>query len=116
MPISFLVLLRMLEPRSSATPYSVTTRSTRFLNVVTAAPGCSWATMRETDSSAVVGCRRINDCPCSASTAPREVWLAPRGRPVVTAEGLRGALAKEVDLEGGVDGHVTGERRAAKEK
>ena len=71
MPISFLVLSRMLEPRSSATPYSVTTRSTRFLNGVTAAPRCSWATMRETDSSAVVECSKIKDWPCSANIAPR---------------------------------------------
>src|SRR5215210_8721801 len=71
MEINFLVRSRMLEPRSSATPYSVTTQSTTFLKVVTAAPGCSCATMRETDSSAVVECSTINAWPCSAKIAPR---------------------------------------------
>src|SRR5829696_5032516 len=42
-----------------------------FLNVVTAAPGCSCATMRDTDSSAVVECSTVNDWPCSERMAPR---------------------------------------------
>jgi hypothetical protein len=42
-----------------------------FLNVVTAAPGCSCATMREIDSSAVVECNTIKDWPCSEKSAPR---------------------------------------------
>src|SRR5918997_7177087 len=71
MPIKLRVLSRMLLPRSSATPYSVTTRSTVFLNVVTAAPGRSWATMREIDASAVVECSTIKDWPCSENSAPR---------------------------------------------
>src|SRR3712207_7295959 len=47
-----------------------------FLNVVTAAPGCSWATMRETDSSAVVECSTMKDRSCSERIAPRAkpVW------------------------------------------
>src|SRR5919199_4947657 len=61
----------MLLPRSSATPYSVTTQSTVFLNVVTAAPGCSCAMMRDTDSSTAVECSTINDWPCSEKSAPR---------------------------------------------
>jgi hypothetical protein len=36
-----------------------------FLNVVTAAPGCSCATMREIDPLAVVECNTIKDWPCS---------------------------------------------------
>src|SRR5215208_6873554 len=71
MPISLRVLSRMLLLRSSATPYSVTTRSTMFLNVVTAAPGWSCATMREVASSAVVECRAIKDWPLSEKSAPR---------------------------------------------
>ena len=43
MAMSRLVRSRMLEPRSSATPCSVTTRSTTFLKVVTAAPGAGEA-------------------------------------------------------------------------
>src|ERR687885_2981079 len=61
----------MLLPRSSATPYWVTTQSTIFLNVVTAAPGCSCATMRDVDSSAVVECSTMKDWPCSEKIAPR---------------------------------------------
>ena len=41
-------------PRSSATPYSVTTLSTVFLVVVTTAPGVSWGRMRESVPSEVV--------------------------------------------------------------
>ena len=66
----------VLLPRSSATLYSVTTRSTMFLKVVTVAPGWSYAVMRETDSSAVVECSTIKDWPSSENRAPR----APRAK------------------------------------
>src|SRR5919199_1085348 len=69
--MSFRVRSRMLLPRSSATPYSVTTQSTMFLNVVTAAPGCSCATIRDNDSSAVVECNTMKDWPCPEKIAPR---------------------------------------------
>src|SRR3712207_1054642 len=77
MSISLRVRSLMLLPRCSATPYSVTTQSTTFLNVVTAALGCSCATIRETDSSAVVEWSTKKDWPCSAKIAPRTKsgWL-----------------------------------------
>ena len=39
---------RRLVPRSSATPYSVTTRSTSLRERETAAPAMSWGTILET--------------------------------------------------------------------
>ena len=42
-----------------------------FLNVVTAAPGCSCGTIRETVSSWVAECRTMNAAPCSDMIAPR---------------------------------------------
>src|SRR5215211_906389 len=59
--------------------------------------------MRELDSSVVVECRTIKDWPCSEKIAPREVRLASGGGPVLAAQRLGGALAEEIDLEGGVD-------------
>ena len=59
------------RPRSSATPYSVTTWSTVFFIVVTGAPSHSRVTMREIDSSFVAECTTTNPIPSSEYIAPR---------------------------------------------
>lgn len=87
-------------PRSSATPYSVTTLSTMFLNVVTAAPRCNCGTIRDTLSSAVVECRTMKAWPLLGHHgAAREVRLASGGGPVLAAQRFGGTLPEEVNLE-----------------
>jgi hypothetical protein len=63
-------------PRSSATPYSVTTLSTVFLIVVTALPGVSWVRMRPRPLP-VVDLRTMNPWPPSDHIAPRAKSACP---------------------------------------
>ena len=54
MDISAAARSRMLRPRSSATPHSVTTLSTVFFSVVTTVPGLKPETILDTEPSSVV--------------------------------------------------------------
>ena len=95
MSMRALVRSPMVRPRSSATPYSVTTLSTVFLSVVTAAPGDRRGTMRENDLSLVVEwTRRIPDPRGSAWRLWRSPPFTAAGR-VATVDDLRVGLARK---------------------
>jgi hypothetical protein len=102
MPICLRVRYLMVLPHSSATPYSVTTQSTMFLNVVTA----GMKLRHDAGDRLVRGCRVQHDkglAMLGEDRPTREVRLATRRRPVLTAQRFGSALAEEVDFEGGVD-------------
>src|SRR6476660_9652504 len=75
--ISARVRSRSVFPRISATPYSVTTLSTVFFDVVTTDPGVRVGRIFDFEPSRVVACKTMNPWPLSEYIAPREKSYCP---------------------------------------
>ena len=77
-----------------------------FFRVVTAEPWSRRGTIRETVPLAAVERSTTKPCPpAGVHGAARKIGLPARSGPVAPVDRLRCALAKEVDLRGGVDRH-----------